>query len=57
MYLDYTLKMKTGTQNCHQSMQVYPKAVYKGRYYTYYTLQTCQPHQDLPQQALPMILQ
>jgi hypothetical protein len=26
-------------------MWEYPKAVSLGNYYTYYTLQTCQPHQ------------
>jgi hypothetical protein len=34
-----------------------PQGSVQGRYYTCYTLQTCQPHQNLPQQPLPTILQ
>jgi hypothetical protein len=32
-------------------MRAYSKAVSQGHYYTCYALQTCQPHQSLPQQA------
>jgi hypothetical protein len=56
-YLHSRHRLKVSAQNCPQSMQVFSKAVSYGRYYTCYTLQTCQPHQNLPQQTLPTILQ